>query len=195
MLSAKIGDMILTGGMISQIKYNGDKVYVCFHGATEDMTYEFRNGKRPRADHVRKLNLKEGENVLASGGRSKLSSAYAYGWDISRDGTVGNKEYGLIYGHVRKIMRPHKPNSPAVFVIDPQGIEIKIPSRLSQGIREADDIICLCYAYTKSECLSPCKKGITNKCAFCRKKTAKKRYIGLAIEKEENNGNCQQIKE
>lgn len=186
MVKMEIGDMILVGGIISQIRKEEERIYVSFHEETEDMVFEFRNGKKPRADHVKKLKLEQGERVIASGGKCKFSSAYVYGWDISREGKIGNKDYSLIRGCVRKI-KMNKPGRSAVFVIDPQGLEIKVPSRLCDEIEVMDNISCLAYTYVRTECTSPCKNGITPKCIFCCKKAAKKRYIGIAVEKEEEN--------
>ena len=184
MLRLVNGDALLVGGVIDKVSFSGEKAVIQFRGKG-GTTIEYRKGKKKRADHVRKLKLKPGETIIASGGLSKTSPIHGFGWDVLREGRVSSKEYVLVSGSVKKVIKGarHK----VLTVRADKDINIRTSSSL-EGIEEGEHILCLCYSYNKKECTNPCGNGNEIKCAFCRKMVARKRYVAMKVEKEEYYG-------
>ena len=94
------GDSIIVNGFIRDISFTPTNDNVSISFTDSDIVFEFRNGKRKRADMIRKMRLHKGEKIMAIGAKSKASPLCVFGWDVKRKGIVKNKNYLMVQGKV-----------------------------------------------------------------------------------------------
>lgn len=181
-MKRNINEKVFLVGKISRIKFSQLRNSVLLNFDQEGgVTVEFRNGKINRADHVKKLRLSVGDEVLLIG--KKISDTYVYGYAISKHGMVSDGRYSLMTGHVTHI-------------VNFQGYGAMIKLELPDGTVSAIRLMTpmtdvpvmgayasfLCYRNKKQETCSACKEWNIEKCKLCRK--PKEKNILLALQAE-----------
>lgn len=183
-MKRRVKDLLLLEGVISNIRFSEKKERVTIRFEDEGgMVAEFRNGKKARADHVRKLMLKAGERVIVVGARSDSNPLYCFGYDIQRDGSVLSGNYTIIHGTASHVLRMKKNG---MFYLDDGGKTralIKTEPGMLQNVNEGSEVTCLCYRKTCKGCNKPCKDWSAKKCGYCRQRTSERRYTALQVER------------
>ena len=169
------------GGVIQQINFSaqGEKAVVCFENGYE---VEFRNAKKNRADHVRKLQLKPGEEVIVIGAHSDKNPLYVFGFDIQRCGKLQNESYSIIRGQISQLVKMKSTSMIYIGEKKKQSI-IKADSYMTENIHEGDEVTCICLNHLYQECINPCDEWNINKCKCCQKRQSDKRYTALDLER------------
>ena len=95
--------------IIKKVKYSHTKDVVLVELKKSNFTVEFRNGKKNRAEIVKKMKLSKGEPVIIVGAKSDVSDLYVFGWDIKREGFINTGAYSIVRGTLEKIagIRPY----------------------------------------------------------------------------------------
>lgn len=171
------GTVIICGNIKKPIfSDTKEKAFVKFDDGT---IIEFRNGKKARADHIKKLQLSEGEYVIAIGAVSTNSSLYIFGYDLKRYGILFSDDYYFLAGKVRK-----SNSFPDYSIIqlnygEKYDAYIKTASSISD-IKTGDFISCMCLSITE-ENLNPSYSKNSRKILGMKKR---KEYIGLDLERK-----------
>lgn len=179
MIKATVGDALIVGGRITSIKtIDAGKILITID---HDKKVEFRNnGKKNRADIVKRLDLKKDDRILVSAGKSKADPSYLYGWDIFLQGSVSVKNASLLTGCISRIIHGVKDD---VLIMESDGREnaIKI-HKTKKTLKEGDETTVLCFCYRKKNCAKTCKGGDLFQCILCSKQNMAKRYVGIVSE-------------
>ena len=69
----RINDVILMDGVIKKVSYSKNRDLFRVEFSDTKVVFEFRNGKRNRADLVKKMKLNAGEKVICIGAQSESS--------------------------------------------------------------------------------------------------------------------------
>lgn len=181
-MKCSINGLLLFEGAVRRVTFSEIKAraFVELEGDSR-LVAEFRNGKKPRADHVRKLKLEKGERVVVIGTRSGSSQAYLFGYDIQREGKVSSGDYLMMKGVVRKLIR-FKDSGIICMESDRKKKMVKASSELLRGVREGQEVSCLCYQNTCRECTGLCDEWNPKKCSACDRRMAEKRITALSLE-------------
>ncbi len=180
-MKRKINGVLLMEGVIKKVNFlsKNEKAVVTFEDGTE---VEFRNAKKNRADHVRKLQLASGEHVIAIGAHSDKNPLYVFGYDIQRKGKLSNEGYSVMLGRVKNLV---KMKSACMLYMEENKKQaiIKTDPNMSRCIEVGDEIACICFQNLYQECASPCENWDISKCECCQKKKSDMRFTALDIER------------
>lgn len=170
---------MLYGGYVKRIDMYPEKVKLRLEG---NITAEFRNGTKPRADYIKRLGLTKGDSVILVGGCSKTDKSYIFGWELFiNGGTVKCKKQILIAGRLDKILKGGK-ESAVIVNTGRESFPVKINNMLLKTIAEGEQIILQCYLYKKEQCRGVCKKACLNRCVLCKHKNKmKERLVATQI--------------
>lgn len=150
-----------------------------------DMIFEFRNGKKNRADMVKKMKLQAGEHVIVIGAKSDASRLYVFGWDIKREGYINSGSCVFVKGTVEKLL-----DSGAKQMAYIKNGEKLMPVYVNAdkfSLHTGKCVSAICYAHPYSTCQNTCPKWHTGKCEYCKKNIEEKRYIAMQLEEEKNH--------
>lgn len=149
-------EALLVEGLVNKVVFTPekDKAVVTFDDGT---SVEFRNGKAPRADKIKKLRLSPGDRAAAIGAVAG-SETYAFGYDLLRSGKVEKGPIAIIIG---KIVTVYKRKS-AVYVSvkddDERTYLISCPFWMESFVKEGRSGAFLCAARTEGEGVKKRKK-------------------------------------
>lgn len=181
MILAYMDDAVLVGGIIHKIRFSKEKDRVYLDMRESKLTLEFRNGKKNRADLIRKMRYQEGETIISVAGISKASQIYAFGWEIQREGMLSSGYYCLIKGTINRIF--YSDHSVILLKVN-EKMTIYITTDLDLSEYSAgNEILCLCYKGEEKECLNHCSERTLKKCSICSKKKSEKKYYAIQAER------------
>lgn len=167
MICSIIGQTVLYGGCIVRIESYPEKVKLRLEG---NITAEFRNGTKPRADYIKRLGIVQGDSIILVGGYGKTDRNYILGWELfANSGIVKCKNQVLITGDIEKIL---KGEEESVLIINSgrESFPVKINNTLMQKISKGRQITLQCYLYKKETCQGSCKTACLKRCLFCKYK-------------------------
>lgn len=176
-----VNGVLLVEGVIKKVtfKSSNEKAVVYFEDGLE---IEFRNAKKNRADHVRKLQLHVGERVIAIGAHSVKNPLYVFGFDIQRDGKLQNDNYTIIKGQVKQLVKLKSACMLYMGENKKQSI-IKAEPSMAKDIKAGDDVTCICFQQLYQECTQVCNEWSISKCKCCQNKQTDKRLTALDLER------------
>lgn len=151
-----------------------------------DMIFEFRNGKKNRADMVKKMKLQTGEHVIVIGAKSDASHLYVFGWDIKREGYISAGNCIFVKGTVEKLL-----NSGAKQMAYIKNGEKLMPVYINANriaFHEGCNVAAICYASTYAVCQRTCPNWYTRKCGYCKRAVSEKRYMVMQLEQLKTEG-------
>lgn len=182
--------LLLMDGSIKRIRYEKESAFLDFkHPQEGDMTVEFRNAKKNRADHVRKLRLNATEKVILVGSKSSSTPCYLFGYDVERRGWLSTGNYSLLKGPVQSLMKIGCSIVAGIAVEGSKNTSIKIPdSILKKDIQMEDEITCICLRTSEEFCKKPCKEWGISKCSSCKKKQQVPHYLALECSVQSQKG-------
>jgi hypothetical protein len=167
-------------GIIKKIFYSKTMDLVKIEFLNSEMIFEFRNGKKNRADMVKKMKLQVGEHVIVVGAKSDASRLYVFGWDIKREGYINVGNCAFVKGTVEKIM--DSGTKRMVFVKNGEKLMPVYINAREPVLHTGSWVSVICYAHPFNTCQKPCVKWYTGKCDYCKKSLYEKRYIAMELE-------------
>lgn len=156
-----------------------------------DMIFEFRNGKKNRADMVKKMKLQTGEHVIVVGAKSDASRLYVFGWDIKREGYINAGNCIFVKGTVEKLL-----DSGVKQMAYIKNGEKLMPVYVNAdrfSLHTGKNVSAICYAHPYSTCQCTCPKWYTGKCEYCKKGETEKRYIAMQLEEENHEADIKAV--
>lgn len=180
---ARVKEAALVTGTVADVRFSPSKnvAYVDFDLGRDTFTFEFKNGKKPRADHVRRLRLKKGDEAVAIGAVSEGSALYGFGYDVSTSGRVEKDSYAILSGTVEKVVRGR--NSGVVCLKDDEGKTRQLKCRAEDAAETeaGDKATALCQSWSAFECEKRCGEASVARCAECERKKKTKRYDAIKL--------------
>lgn len=174
----RINDVILMDGVIKKVSYSKNRDLFRVEFSDTKVVFEFRNGKRNRADLVKKMKLNTGEKVICIGAQSEFSQFYAFGWDIKREGYFSQNGYSVVRGRIENSIKRGKKQMLYVKNGD-KLMSLKVDSDVC--FEKGKDVSAICYSSPYSICNHPCRKWKTEACECCTKAEGEKRYTAMAV--------------
>ena len=175
-MERNVGDTLLYEGVVSNISFTMNKEKALVEFEDSDFIFEFRNGKKKRADTVKMMKLQAGERIIAVGAKSSGNQKYVYGWDVKREGTVNAGRYFIMKGEVTKTVKV----SPFTVAYVRQDDKI-IPLKISEPVYAGKKLAALCYFDPCSECSRPCPDWKPEKCCNCKRRKSARHFTALEI--------------
>ena len=175
----RINNIILMDDIIKKVKYSHTKDVVLVELKKSNFTVEFRNGKKNRAEIVKKMKLNKGEPVIIVGAKSDVSDLYVFGWDIKREGFINTGAYSIVRGTLEKIAGISQ--NKVLYVKNGDKLLTVFLGNKKCNFKSGDQISVACLSYNYDSCHCRCNEWNKEKCENCRKKNDEKRYIVLDI--------------
>lgn len=167
-------------GVIKKISYSKTMDVAKIEFYDSEMIFEFRNGKKNRADMVKKMKLQAGDHAIVIGAKSDVSHLYVFGWDIKRNGYINMGNCIFVSGTVEKVS-----DAGVKKMVYIKNGEKLMPVYMNDNkpiLRTGCLVSAICYAHPSSTCQKPCLDWHVGKCSFCKKDLSAKRYIAMEIE-------------
>ena len=152
-------------GVIEKVAFNDTKGKAVITFSNSKTTVEFRNGKKKRADSIKKMNLKTGEHVIVIGAKSEGSCLYLYGWEIKRFGFLCQGQYFLMRG--RLIKQEKSPLGEMVLHLLCDKKKFILKSNNISLLKMNSELTVMCYSIREMEC-GCCDKWKFNRCNSCK---------------------------
>ena len=175
----KINDTVLMDGIIKKIIYSRTKDFIRIEFKNSAMLFEFRNGKKNRADTVKKMKLESGEHVICIGAISDVNKNHVFGWDIKREGFINSGDVSFVKGHIDHVMKIGNKNM--VYLKNGEKTMPLLINNSKFDLHDGKNMTAICGSHLYNICNNTCKEWNGNKCECCRKKKTEKRYIAVEI--------------
>lgn len=171
-------------GTVKKIRYDSVKGKYMVEFDRPEVTFEFRNGKKNRADTIRKMKLREGEHVIAIGARKDGLPLYAYGWELKRNGSINAGGMYMVRGDVLSSV-----TTPSCSLISLKTEDKVTTVKAGHGADVGSCISILCTSALAYECPTPCSGWGTDRCKECKKMKKERRFTAFRSEKEDLSWN------
>lgn len=153
-------------GIVKKVVFNHTKGKAIVSFSNSKTVFDFRNGKKKRADSIKKMNLRTGEHVIVIGAKSEGSSLYVYGWEIKRFGYLCQGKYSLLRGRLIKQEKSTLGEQILHLLCDKKTFVVK--STITSQLKNNCELTALCYSIKDIDCKA-CNNWKFDTCNLCRK--------------------------